>query len=87
METSVPCPSSLKGAVMREVAESSNGLDVEMTEGIRVSGDGGWALVLPDSQDPVVQVFAEGDDAAASQVLLDRYAAIADTVARGGGGS
>ena len=81
MEASVPCPSSLKGAVMREVAESSSGLEVEMTEGIRVAGDGGWALILPDSQDPVVQVFAEGEDDAASRRLLDRYAALVGAVA------
>ena len=81
MEVSVPCPSSLKGAVMREVAESSSGLEVEMTEGIRVAGDGGWALILPDSQDPVVQVFAEGEDDAASRRLLDRYAALVGAVA------
>jgi mannose-1-phosphate guanylyltransferase/phosphomannomutase len=81
VETSVACPSNLKGAVMRQVAESSTGLDVEMTEGIRVAGDGGWALILPDSQDPVVQVFAEGEDDAASARLLDRYATLVSRVA------
>jgi mannose-1-phosphate guanylyltransferase/phosphomannomutase len=56
-----------------------------MTEGIRVVGDGGWALVLPDSQDPVVQIFAEGEDDAASQRLLERYAKLVGAVARGEG--
>lgn len=85
IETTVACPSSLKGAVMREVAESAEGLEVQMTEGIRVVGDGGWALVLPDSQDPVVQIFAEGEDDAASQRLLERYAKLVGAVARGEG--
>jgi mannose-1-phosphate guanylyltransferase / phosphomannomutase len=70
----VPCPTHLKGAVMRAVGEASAGLQVEMTEGIKVDIDGGWALVLPDAMDPVVYVYAEADDDMTASRLLEEYA-------------
>jgi mannose-1-phosphate guanylyltransferase/phosphomannomutase len=79
-ESAVACPSGLKGAVMRAMAEATAGLDVEMTEGIRVTTDDGWALVMPDSQDPVVTVYAEADDAATARGLLRRYVGLVEEV-------
>jgi mannose-1-phosphate guanylyltransferase/phosphomannomutase len=73
VEAAVSCPSDLKGAVMRAMSESVAGLEVEMTEGIRVERDGGWALVLPDPSEPIVQVFAEAEDADSARALLSEY--------------
>jgi len=83
VESSVACPSGLKGAVMRAMAEETAGLEVEMTEGIRVTTDSGWALVLPDAQDPLVSVYAEADDAATARGLLRRYVQLVEEVAAG----
>jgi mannose-1-phosphate guanylyltransferase/phosphomannomutase len=80
MEASVSCPSTLKGAVMREVASSVSGLEVEMTEGIRVERDTGWALVLPDPAEPLVHVFTEGSDASSSHALLAEYTGLVEGV-------
>jgi mannose-1-phosphate guanylyltransferase/phosphomannomutase len=77
----VSCPSALKGAVMREIALSVAGLEVEMTEGIRVERDGGWALVLPDPAEPLVHVFAEGPDAITAHGLLVEYTGLVEGVA------
>jgi mannose-1-phosphate guanylyltransferase/phosphomannomutase len=85
MEASVSCPSTLKGAVMREVAASVAGLEVEMTEGIRVERDGGWALVLPDPAEPLVHVFAEGPDAGTAHALLAEYTGLVESVATANG--
>jgi len=81
VEQEVMCPSDLKGAVMRETAEAAMGLDVQMTEGIRVERDGGWALVLPDSVDPVVTVYAEAEDEPRARALLQDYVDIVERVA------
>ncbi len=54
------CPTDSKGAVMRAVSEASAGLKVDLAEGVRVVDDDGWALVLPDSSEPIVNVWAEG---------------------------
>jgi mannose-1-phosphate guanylyltransferase / phosphomannomutase len=75
-EATVPCQSNRKGAVMRAMAEATAGFTVSMTEGIRVEQEGGWVLVLPDAQDPIVSVFAEAGDDATTQRLLDRYVSL-----------
>jgi len=72
-EDSLPCPTHLKGAVMRAVGEASVGLPVEMTEGIRVERDGGWVLVLPDDADPAVAIYTEADDEETASRLLHMY--------------
>lgn len=58
---------------MRAMAEAVTGMEVEMTDGIRVVRGEGWALVLPDPSEPIVQVFAEGDDAESARALLTEY--------------
>jgi mannose-1-phosphate guanylyltransferase/phosphomannomutase len=82
VESSVGCPASRKGAVMRAMAEAVSGLEVEMTEGIRVAVDGGWALVLPHPSEPYVRVFAEGDDDESARELLSRYTSVVEEAAR-----
>jgi mannose-1-phosphate guanylyltransferase/phosphomannomutase len=57
----LPCPWSLKGTVMRVVTEQLKGREVDLTDGIKVFEDGGWAQMLPDPDEPLVHVFAEGD--------------------------
>lgn len=62
-EVPVFCPIERKGAVMRAVTEAATPLDADFTEGVRVSLDGGWVLVLPHSSEPLVSVYAEGSSA------------------------
>ncbi len=85
LEAAISCPPERKGVVMREMAESVSGLEVEMTEGIRVERGQGWALMLPDPADPIVHVFAEGADAASARALLDEYTEVVERAIRAGG--
>ncbi|PKQ17270.1 MAG: mannose-1-phosphate guanyltransferase [Actinobacteria bacterium HGW-Actinobacteria-7] len=57
------CPTERKGAVMRAIIDEAATMASDLTEGVRVSYDDGWALVLPDSVDPEVGVWAEASDA------------------------
>lgn len=61
-EKEIPCPWSQKGTVMRTLIEdeSSNSKEVELFEGIRINHDNGWALILPDTDEPVCRVYSEG---------------------------
>ncbi len=70
---SVFCPSDKKGAVMRVMAEAASGGSAEMSEGIRISVDDGWVLVLPHASEPVVEVFSEGANDAAADEIVERY--------------
>jgi mannose-1-phosphate guanylyltransferase/phosphomannomutase len=80
-ERVVPCPTHLKGAVMRAVSEASAGRQVEMEEGVRVDVGDAWVLALPDAMDPVVYLYAEADDEETALGLLDEYAGIVSAAA------
>jgi mannose-1-phosphate guanylyltransferase/phosphomannomutase len=56
----IPCPWERKGEVMRTIADGYSDRDVELFDGVRVSSNGVWFLVLPDASDPTVNVYAEG---------------------------
>jgi mannose-1-phosphate guanylyltransferase/phosphomannomutase len=81
VEASVGCPSSAKGAVMRAMSEATAGLETQMTDGIGVKRDGGWALVLPDPAEPLVHVFAEGEDVESAHALLSEYTRLVEEAA------
>jgi mannose-1-phosphate guanylyltransferase/phosphomannomutase len=56
----VATPWDHKGLVMRTVLEHAAGRPVELVDGVKVLHDDGWALVLPDPDEPVTHVWAEG---------------------------
>ena len=46
---------------MRTLVEQSKDREVDLVDGVKVHHDGGWALALPDPEEPVTHVWAEGD--------------------------
>ncbi|HVF13080.1 MAG TPA: mannose-1-phosphate guanyltransferase, partial [Acidimicrobiales bacterium] len=72
---SVGTPWEQKGLVMRRVVEEAKDREVVLVDGVKVlEGDGAWALVLPDPDEPVTHVWAEGSSATESRQLAQRYA-------------
>jgi len=69
----VRTPSDVKGAVMRQVMEQTAGAETDLIDGVRVQQDGGWVLVLPDPEEPVTHVWAEGRSGRESRRLLQEY--------------
>ena len=69
VEHGIHCPADRKGAVMRAVSEAAQGLDTNLTEGVRINYSDGWVLVLPHPSEPIVNVWAEAgtDDAATAR--------------------
>ncbi len=60
LEDEVFCPWEVKGEVMRLLVEAHRGQTVDLTDGLKVGFDGGWALVLPDPDAPRYRVLASG---------------------------
>ena len=56
----VVTPWDHKGMVMRTILEHSSDREVELVDGVKVLYDDGWALVLPDPEEPITHVWAEG---------------------------
>ncbi len=77
------CPWERKGQIMRKLLEETDGRTVELTDGIRVSREGGWVLVLPDASDPLFNVYAEGRSEDEANRYADEIAGRIDELARG----
>jgi len=65
----VQCPWALKGTVMRVLNERYAEGDVDVTDGIKIFDDRGWVQVLPDADEPVIHLYAEGDTTESSEDL------------------
>jgi len=57
----VVTPWEQKGMVMRTLVEQSKDLDLLLVDGVKILYPDGWALVLPDPEEPVTHVWAEAD--------------------------
>ena len=71
----VATPLEHKGLIMRTLMEqlTDEGVDLVLVDGIKVVSDQGWTLVVPDPEDPVTHVWAEGSDRAESEALASSY--------------
>lgn len=72
-ETAVT-PWEQKGAVMRSLMEVAKGRDVELVDGIKIRHESGWVLTLPDPEEPVTHIWAEGESEAEARRLAQEYA-------------
>jgi len=69
----VVTPWEQKGTVMRTLVEQTHGRDVDLIDGVKVYHDAGWVLVLPDPEEPVTHIWAEGDTAGDARTLAQEY--------------
>ena len=69
----VVTPWEQKGTVMRTLVEQTHGRDVDLIDGVKVHHDSGWVLVLPDPEEPVTHIWAEGDSDADARTLAQEY--------------
>lgn len=77
----VACPWSLKGMVMRTAteqlqreAQEGRG-EVSLVDGVRIAYDHEWIQLLPDADEPIFHVYAEGTNREDSERLADGLAA------------
>jgi mannose-1-phosphate guanylyltransferase/phosphomannomutase len=75
-----PVPWSLKGLAMRELGERVKESRVERVDGIRVEHNGAWAHLVPDPDEPLFHIYAEGANGAESAALARRYRAMLEEV-------
>jgi mannose-1-phosphate guanylyltransferase/phosphomannomutase len=76
----LPCPWALKGLVMRVLSERLRDRELDLTDGIKVFEKRGWAQVLPDPDEPVVHIYAEGQTEADSQALEAELHALVEEI-------
>ncbi|HZJ57250.1 MAG TPA: sugar phosphate nucleotidyltransferase [Clostridia bacterium] len=71
----IECPWTAKGKVMRSLIDEANrgDSDVELYEGVKITEDKGWTLILPDSDEPLVKIYSEGFSEEYAEELSDFY--------------
>ena len=69
----IECNWNEKGRIIREIIEEHKDMDLELFEGVKISDDKGWTLILPDSERPVFNVYTEGLSEEFAQELSGRY--------------
>ena len=74
------CPWALKGAVMRLLTERFRDRDVDLLDGIKVFDERGWAHVLPDPDEPLVHIYAEGRTEEESQELESEFRRLVEEI-------
>ena len=77
------CPWAMKGLVMRVLTERLKGRELDLTDGIKVIDERGWAEVLPDPNEPLIHIYAEGENEALSAGLEAELHALVDDVLLG----
>jgi len=76
----LPCPWALKGVVMRVMTERLRDRKLDLMDGIKVFEERGWAQILPDPDQPIVHIYAEGRTEEDSKALEAEFRAIVEEI-------
>jgi mannose-1-phosphate guanylyltransferase/phosphomannomutase len=79
----VPCSWALKGTVMRVLNERFAGANVDLVDGLKVFDERGWAQVLPDPDEPIIHIYAEGSTPELSSELEEEFERLVGEVLEG----
>jgi mannose-1-phosphate guanylyltransferase/phosphomannomutase len=76
----LPCAWALKGLVMRVLSERLKGRELDLMDGVKFFDERGWAQVLPDPDEPVLHLYAEGRTEEESNELEEELRALVEDV-------
>jgi mannose-1-phosphate guanylyltransferase / phosphomannomutase len=76
----LPCPWALKGVVMRVLTERLRDRRLDLLDGIKVFDERGWAQVLPDPDEPLIHIYAEGTTPERSKDLEHEFRTMVEEI-------
>jgi mannose-1-phosphate guanylyltransferase/phosphomannomutase len=76
----LPCPWALKGVVMRVMTERLRDRKLDLMDGIKVFEEGGWAEILPDPDQPIMHIYAEGRTEEDSKALEAEFRGMVEEI-------
>ena len=79
----LPCPWGRKGLVMRLLNEHLATRRLDLSDGVKAYDERGWVQIVPDPDEPLVQLYAEGETDELTAELADEVAAFVETVVQG----
>jgi mannose-1-phosphate guanylyltransferase/phosphomannomutase len=83
LHRSIRCPWGRKGLVMRLLNEQLASRRLDLMDGVKAFDDRGWVQVLPDPDEPVVHVYAEGETPELSEELAAEVSASVEAIVQG----
>jgi len=72
---SIHCPWEMVGRIMHRLISEPYDGTIDTTDGVKFMVNGGWVLVLPDVEQPMLRLIAEGRDARMTQDLMKLHVA------------
>lgn len=76
----ITCPWNMKGKVMRSIIEESNSNSLDLIEGVRLTFESGWVLILPDTEEPLCRLFVEAKDIEKAEELTENFVNIIEGI-------
>lgn len=56
----IECDWKDKGRIIKNIIMENKDNDIELFEGVKINDDKGWAIILPDSEKPMFNIYTEG---------------------------
>jgi mannose-1-phosphate guanylyltransferase/phosphomannomutase len=81
----IPCPWGMKGTVMRLLNERFADRDIDTLDGIKVFDERGWMQVLPDADEPLLHLYAEGTSQENTEALEAELRELVESILEGEG--
>ncbi len=69
----IPCPTELKGFIMRKFFEKYSDENVLLIDGIKLMKPQGWVLAYPASEGAHFEIFSESKDKDAAAALIAQF--------------
>ena len=77
------CPFAQKGLVMRVLSERLKERELDLLDGIKVFDERGWMQVLPDPDEPLLHLYAEGRNEAETSDLERELRSLIEEIMEG----
>ncbi|MGM0608715.1 MAG: sugar phosphate nucleotidyltransferase [Candidatus Muiribacteriota bacterium] len=70
----IPCAWEEKGALMRNIMDNCADEDLELIDGVKINlKNNSWVLLIPDSDRPYFNIYAEGNNIKESEKIAQKY--------------
>jgi len=73
LNTTIQCSIEEKAAIMAMLSAEAEKNEVELIDGIKIIKNNSWILLLPDSSQPLIHIYAEGDSTKERDRLINNY--------------
>jgi mannose-1-phosphate guanylyltransferase / phosphomannomutase len=79
----LPCPWGRKGLVMRLLNEHLASRTLDLLDGVKAYDERGWVQVIPDQDEPLVHLWAEGETEELTEELVEEITTIVERIVQG----